>query len=40
MRPVLTAIERERDEAEAAEKDRRMVERLAGIHNDLGVHGD
>ena len=26
--------------AEAAEKDRRMVERLAAIQNDLGVHGD
>ena len=31
---------RERDAAEAAEKDRRMVERLAAIHNDLGVHND
>ena len=40
VRSVLAAIERERDEAEAAEKDRRMVERLAEIHNDLGVHGD
>jgi tetratricopeptide (TPR) repeat protein/tRNA A-37 threonylcarbamoyl transferase component Bud32 len=40
VRSSLAAIERERDEAEAAEKDRRMVERLAGIHNDLGVHRD
>ena len=31
---------RERNAAEAAEKDRRMVERLAAIHNDLGVHND
>jgi serine/threonine-protein kinase len=37
---VLQGIERERDRVEAAEKDRRMVERLAGIHNDLGVHGN
>ncbi len=40
VRAVLAGIERERDLADAAEKDRRMVERLAGIHNDLGVHGD
>jgi serine/threonine-protein kinase len=40
VRSVLAAVEHERDEAEAVEKDRRMVERLAGIHNDLGVHGD
>jgi serine/threonine-protein kinase len=31
---------RERGAAEAAEKDRRIVERLAAIHNDLGVHND
>ena len=31
---------RERDAAEAAEKDRRIVERLAAILNDFGVHGD
>lgn len=30
----------ERDAAERAEKDRRMVERIAAIQNDLGVHGD
>jgi eukaryotic-like serine/threonine-protein kinase len=40
VRSLLAAIVRERDESEAAEKDRRMVERLAGIHNDLGVHLD
>jgi tetratricopeptide (TPR) repeat protein len=40
VRSVLAAIELEREEAEAAEKDRHMVERLAGIHNDLGVHRD
>ena len=34
------AIELEGEEAEAVEKDRRMVECLAGIHNDLGVHAD
>ena len=40
VRTVVAAMESERDLAEAAEKDRRMVERLAGIHNDLGVHRD
>jgi serine/threonine-protein kinase len=38
VRSVLGAIEFEREQAEAAEKDRHMTERLAGIHNDLGVH--
>jgi serine/threonine-protein kinase len=37
---LLKAVVRERAGVEAAEKDRRMVERLAEIHNDLGVHGD
>ena len=36
----LADLVRERDAAEAAEKDRRIVERLAAIHNDLGVHDD
>jgi eukaryotic-like serine/threonine-protein kinase len=40
VRFVLAAIERERAKAEAGEKDHRMIERLAGIHNDLGVHND
>jgi serine/threonine-protein kinase len=40
VRTVVAGIERERAVAEAAEKDRRMVERLAGVHNDLGVHQD
>ena len=40
VRALLTAIARERAEAEAAEKDRRMVERLAEIHADFGVHLD
>ena len=40
VRTVLAGIEREKAEAEAAEKDRHMVERLAGVHNDLGVHQD
>jgi serine/threonine-protein kinase len=37
---LLEGVLRERADVEAAEKDRRMVERLAEIHNDLGVHGD
>ena len=40
VRTALAIIEQEKAEAEAAEKDRRMVERLAGVHNDLGVHQD
>jgi serine/threonine-protein kinase len=40
VRLVLSAIEHERNEVESAEKDHRMVERLAEIHNDLGVHHD
>ena len=40
VRSFLAAIERERDRSQAAEKDRRMVERLAEIHNDVGVHLD
>jgi eukaryotic-like serine/threonine-protein kinase len=40
VRSFLANTERERDQSQAAEKDRRMVERLAGIHNDLGVHLD
>jgi serine/threonine-protein kinase len=37
---VQGAITRERDRAEAVVKDRRIVERLAEIHNDFGVHFD
>jgi serine/threonine protein kinase/Flp pilus assembly protein TadD len=37
---VLTDLTRERDAIESAEKDRRIVERLAATHNDLGVHND
>ncbi len=40
MRAFLADLVRERDAAEAAEKDRRIVERLAAIHNDFGVHND
>ena len=40
VRTFMAELARERDAAEAAEKDRRMVERLAAIHNDLGVHND
>ena len=40
MRAFLADVIRERDAAEAAEKDRRIVERLAAILNDFGVHGD
>ena len=37
---TLAEIIHERDTAEAADKDRRMVERLVEIHDDLGVHLD
>ncbi len=37
---LLATSERERSLAEAITKDRHMVERLAEIHNDLGVHLD
>ena len=40
VRAFLADVIRERDAAEAAEKDRRIVERLAAILNDFGVHGD
>ena len=40
VRSFLADVIRERDAAEAAEKDRRIVERLATILNDFGVHGD
>ena len=40
VRTFLAELVRERDAAEGAEKDRRMVERLAAIQNDLGVHND
>ena len=40
VRTVLAGVEREKAVAEAVEKDRHMVERLAGVHNDLGVHQD
>jgi serine/threonine-protein kinase len=40
VQAVLSEIARKRDEAEVVGKDRRMVERLAEIHNDLAVHED
>ena len=40
MRDLVTAVAREHDETEAVEKDRRMVERLAEIHDDYAVHLD
>jgi serine/threonine-protein kinase len=40
VRALQAEIARKRDEAEAVGKDRRMVERLAEIHNDLAVHED
>ncbi len=40
VRAFLADLVRERDATEAAEKDRRIVERLAAIHNDFGVHND
>ncbi|WP_159452299.1 serine/threonine-protein kinase [Singulisphaera sp. GP187] len=36
----LAELVRERDAAADAEKDRRIVERLAAVLNDLGVHND
>jgi serine/threonine-protein kinase len=40
VRTFMDELARERDAAAGAEKDRRMVERLAAIQNDLGVHDD
>ena len=40
VQAFLADLVRERDAAEAVEKDRRVVERLAAIHNDFGVHND
>ncbi|MFO0958370.1 MAG: protein kinase [Isosphaeraceae bacterium] len=40
VRDYIDALVREREAAEAAEKDRRIVERLAAILNDFGVHSD
>ena len=40
VQAFLAELVRERDAAEAAEKDHRIVERLAAILNDLGVHND
>ena len=40
VRGFLAEVIREGAEAEAAEKDRRIVERLAAILNDFGVHAD
>jgi tetratricopeptide (TPR) repeat protein/tRNA A-37 threonylcarbamoyl transferase component Bud32 len=37
---VAALINRERDQAESIGKDRRTVERLVEIHDDLGVHGE
>ena len=40
VRQFLAELIREREAIEAAEKDRRIVERLAAILNDFGVHDD
>ncbi len=40
VQAFLADLVRERDAAEAVEKDRHVVERLAAIHNDFGVHND
>ena len=40
VQALSTAIARERASAEAAEKDRRLVERLIEIHSDFAVHLD
>ncbi len=37
---LLETVTRERNDAELLRRDRRVVERLAEIHNDLGVHLD
>ena len=40
VQAFLAELVHERDAAEAVEKDHRIVERLAAILNDLGVHND
>ena len=40
VRRFLDELVREREAVEAVEKDRRIVERLAAVLNDFGVHGD
>ena len=40
VRRFLDELVREREAIEAVEKDRRIVERLAAVLNDFGVHGD
>ncbi len=40
VRAFLAGLVREREAADAVEKDRRIVERLAAILNDFGVHSD
>ncbi len=37
---LLETVTRERNDADLLRRDRRMIERLAEIHNDLGVHLD
>jgi serine/threonine-protein kinase len=40
VRRFLDELVREREAIEAVDKDRRIVERLASVLNDFGVHGD
>jgi eukaryotic-like serine/threonine-protein kinase len=40
VRQFLDELTREREAIEAVEKDRRIVERLAAVLNDFGVHSD
>lgn len=40
VRRFLDGLVREREAIEAVDKDRRVVERLASVLNDFGVHGD
>lgn len=40
VRTFMGDLVRERDTAERSERDRRMVDRLAAIQNDFGVHND
>ncbi len=40
VRGLVETVARERTEADSKRRDQRMIERLAEIHNDLGVHLD
>ena len=40
IRDLVATVDRERDQAEARSKDRRMLQRLASIHTDIALHLD